>query len=132
MVSALCCWDSASGVMLSLQLYTDKGRMTEARPAGPPRPLLYSLKCDMQKDLGNNGCDCEDEEGCQAIHGPSCKCKESSSDLFVFIFQRRLAVLGALSTLQMGAVSKLGSGSNQSWVEHGAFLWLCLVLKLPL
>lgn len=84
MVSTLCCWDSASGVMLSLQLYPDKGRMTEARTDGPPRPLLYSLKCDMQKDLGNDGCDCEDEEGCQAIHGPSCKCKESSPDLSLF------------------------------------------------
>lgn len=29
----------------------------------------------MQKNLCNNCCDCEDKEGRQAIHSPSCKCK---------------------------------------------------------
>lgn len=33
------------------------------------------FKRHVQKDLCHNGCDCEDEEGGQAIHGPSCKCK---------------------------------------------------------
>lgn len=29
------------------------------------------LECNVQKNLRYNGCDCEDEEGCQAIHRPS-------------------------------------------------------------
>lgn len=29
------------------------------------------FECDVQKYLCYNGCDCEDEESCQAIHCPS-------------------------------------------------------------
>lgn len=29
------------------------------------------FECDVQKYLCYDGCDCEDEESCQAIHGPS-------------------------------------------------------------
>lgn len=32
------------------------------------------LECDMKKDLCYNGCDCEDEERCQAIYRPTWNC----------------------------------------------------------
>lgn len=41
----------------------------------------------MQEDLCYNGCDCEDEESCQAIHCPSCK-RQGPSDLCELSFQK--------------------------------------------
>lgn len=48
--------------------------------------LLYSLECDVQKYLCYNGCDCKDEESCQAIHCPSCKYKRQG---FLDLFELR-------------------------------------------
>lgn len=84
----------------------------------------YLLKCDVQKNLCHNGCDCKDEEGRQAVNGPSCKCKAEFTRL-VFTFQRRLAAQGAelaLGVLQVGAASKPGSRSNSELGRALSFL----------
>lgn len=78
-----------------------------------PRLHRYSLKCDVQKNLRHNGCDCEDEEGRQAINSPSCKCKAEFTTCLHF--PKETGSSGAelaLGVLQVGAASKPGSRSN--------------------
>lgn len=54
----------------------------------------YSPERDVQQDLCYDGCDCEDEESCQAIHCPSCK-RQGPSDLFKLSFQKEALRLAA-------------------------------------
>lgn len=75
--------------------------------------LSYSLECDVKKYLCYNGCDCEDEESCQAIHGPSCKCKrQGSSDLFELSFQKE-----TLSERWQPQRGRSGQGAPCRWEQ---------------
>lgn len=129
MVSALCCWDSASRVTLSSQLYPKEEWQRQGLP-GLPALSCTHLNVTCRRILATTAVTVRMRRVARpyTVHPASAK----RAHQICLYFPKETGSAGGSVHSAGGSSQQTWQWSNRSWAEHGTFVWLCLVLKLPL